>query len=221
MGRHVGGTHGSRGLAPLAINCRPVGPSLFGLIFFGGGGMSLELRDKSREPEGRLDSRPSPSRGQAPRGNDGMRGGWRFFALLRMTMGRFEFLRIRLREHVVGWRLRACVFETAQAETLSRGANTDRECLMGFAVREMRHSAAAVPFGERRPSQDDERNRIARHASVCRHRSGLRTSQCQPRTRPPYAVARYNVGSLEVRLGYATWRRGRVELCQKLRLMAL
>ena len=39
-------------------------------------------------------------------------------------------------------------------------------------------------------------------------------------TRPPYAVARYDVGSLEVRLRYATWRRGREELCQKLRLMA-
>jgi hypothetical protein len=36
-----------------------------------------------------------------------------------------------------------------------------------------------------------------------------------------YAVARYDVGSLEVRLRYATWRRGREELCQKLRLMAL
>ena len=41
------------------------------------------------------------------------------------------------------------------------------------------------------------------------------------RSRPHYAVGRYDVGSLEVRLGYATWRRGRVELCQKLRLMAL
>ena len=31
----------------------------------------------------------------------------------------------------------------------------------------------------------------------------------------------YDVGSLEVRLRYATWRQGREELCQKLRLMAL
>ncbi len=36
-------------------------------------------------------------------------------------------------------------------------------------------------------------------------------------TRPAYAVARYDVGSLEVRVRYATWPRGREELCQKLR----
>jgi hypothetical protein len=37
----------------------------------------------------------------------------------------------------------------------------------------------------------------------------------------PYAVARNDVGSLDVCLRYASWRRGREELCQKLHLMPL